>query len=67
MSDTDVKPSPHKKYSTIYQLLSPNDKSNWDTWSFAMRMMLSSKNLEYVIEGGSYLISSIQTLQLFPF
>lgn len=52
MSDTDVKPSSHDVYSTIRKLSSPNDESNWDTWSFAMRMMLRGKNLEYVIEGG---------------
>lgn len=51
MSDTDVKPSTDH-YSTIRKLSSPNDESNWDTWSFAMRMMLRGRNLEYVIEGG---------------
>lgn len=51
MSDTKVKPSTNV-YSSIRQLSSPNDEPNWDTWSFAMRMMLRGKNLEYVIEGG---------------
>lgn len=52
MSDTDVKPTSNEVYSTIRKLSSPNDESNWDTWSFAMKMMLRGKNLEYVIEGG---------------
>lgn len=52
MSDTDVKPSSNDVYSTIRKLSSPNDESNWDNWSFAMKMILRGKNLEYVIEGG---------------
>lgn len=51
MSDTDVKTSTDS-YSTIRKLSSPNEESNWDTWSFAMSMTLRGKNLEYVIEGG---------------
>ena len=52
MSDSELKSSPHDVYSTIRRLASPNEESNWDNWSFAMRMMLRGKNLEYVIEGG---------------
>lgn len=52
MSDTDVKPSSNDVYSTIRKLSSPNEESNWDTWSFAMRMILQGKNLDYVIDGG---------------
>lgn len=51
MSDTEAKPSTDV-FSSIRKLSSPNDESNWDTWSFAMRMMLRGKNLEYVVEGG---------------
>lgn len=52
MSDSELKTSPHDVYSTIRKLSSPNEESNWDNWSFAMRMMLQGKNLEYVVEGG---------------
>lgn len=52
MSDAEVKPTTLDPYNGIRKLSSPNDESNWDTWSFAMRMMLRGKNLEYVIEGG---------------
>lgn len=52
MSDAELKSSPRDVYSTIRKLSSPNDDSNWDNWSFAMRMMLRGKNLEYVVEGG---------------
>lgn len=52
MSDVEVKPTSLDVYSTIRRLTSPNKESNWDNWSFAMRMMLRGKNLEYVIEGG---------------
>lgn len=52
MSDSESKPSTHDAYSSIRKLSSPNEDSNWDTWAFAMRMMLRGKNLEYVIEGG---------------
>lgn len=52
MSDGEVKPTTSDLYSTIRKLSSPNDESNWDTWAFAMQMMLRGKNLEYVVEGG---------------
>lgn len=52
MSDFEVKPPTSDLYSTIRKLSSPNDKSNWDTWAFAMKMILRGKNLEYVVEGG---------------
>lgn len=52
MSDVEPKPSSNELYSTIRKLSSPNEDSNYDTWSFAMLMMLRGKNLEYVVEGG---------------
>lgn len=52
MLEVDVKPTSLEVYRTICRLLSPNEESDWDTWAFAMRMMLRGKNLEYVIEGG---------------
>lgn len=52
MSDSDTKPLSQDTYSTIRKLTSPNEESNWDNWSFAMRMILRGKNLEYLVEGG---------------
>lgn len=42
---------PHNVHSTIWKLSSPDEMSNCDNWSFAVRMMRRVKNLEYVIEG----------------
>lgn len=52
MSDSDVKPSSQEVYITISKLSSPNEEFNWDTWAFAMCMMLRGKNLKYGVEGG---------------
>lgn len=52
MSESGVKPSTHKLYTTIQKLSSPVKDSNWDTWLFAMWMLLRGKNLKYVVEGG---------------
>lgn len=52
MSDSDVKSQSHNTHNSIRKLNSPNEELNWDNWSFAMRMILRGKNLEYVVEGG---------------
>lgn len=51
MSETKKTPSTHDEYSSIWKLSSPNDKSNWDTWAFALGMMLRGKDLDYTTEG----------------
>lgn len=53
MSD-DESPEPRfdagDRLSNIRKLSSPYEESNWNTWHFAILMMLSGRNLIYVVD-----------------